>query len=127
MIFAAIFGWFRTNPRNVWLIATLIGVIALVLFIYFKGRGDEAEKNEAARAVAVAEAIERDGVADGKATQTEIAAAQESADLKERLIDEVAKAPDDVPDESSVRYGCEQLRQQGVRTSDLPACVAVGH
>jgi uncharacterized membrane protein (DUF4010 family) len=101
MILAAVMTWFRTNPRNVWLIAGLVAALGILLFVYLKGRDDQA------------------GAA---ATQ----AALERAETERKLTDAVASAPDSVPDAVVVQYGCEQLRQAGARVADLPACRPAG-
>jgi hypothetical protein len=126
MIPLAVLTWFRTNPRNVWLIAGLLAVIAVLAITYQRGRHDAAEKAAAARAVEVVAAIQVDARADTKGAAVALQKAQQAADRKEELIDAVAKAPDDLPDESSVRWGCELLRQQGKRPADIPECRALG-
>lgn len=126
MIPAAIFTWFRTNPRNVWLIAGLVGVILLLTFVYLKGRGDQARREKARDAIAVAAAMKSDARANEKATAVITKAAQDRAEVERKLTDAVASAPDSVPDAVVVQYGCEQLRQAGARVADLPACGAAG-
>jgi hypothetical protein len=122
---AAVKGWFKTNPRNVWLIAGLLAALAVAGGLYMKGRGDADRKNEAARKVEVAAAIASHVKAGGKATAVVQAKAEKAAEQKEELINAVAKAPDGLPDESSVRWGCEFVRQQSGRPSDAPECRAL--
>lgn len=118
--------WLRTNPRNLVLIVALLAVCGVLLFVYLKGRADAEAKAEAAHAVAVVEAIESDAAADMKGAALAQQHAEVAASQKEELINAVAKAPDDLPDESSVRWGCELMRQQGGRPADVPACRALG-
>lgn len=116
--------WFRTNPRNVWLIAGLVVVIAVLGFVYLKGRGDAHAKDVARRQVEAVEAVTRDTRADQKGTAVAVRDALAAADAKEKLINVIASKPDGVPDADSVRFGCEQLRLDGQRLADLPACRA---
>jgi predicted lipid-binding transport protein (Tim44 family) len=118
----AVMGWFRTNPRNVWLIAGLIGAVAFLAFVYARGRSDQAQREDARQAVAEAAAIASDTKADTKATAAQVEAAQVLAEKEGKLIDAVAEVPDTVPDAAAVRLGCERLRQAGISTADLPAC-----
>jgi hypothetical protein len=126
MILAAVMTWFRTNPRNVWLIAGLVAALGILLFVYLKGRDDQAKREAARDAIAVAEAIKSDGKADDKAGAAATQAALERAETERKLTDAVASAPDSVPDAVVVQYGCEQLRQAGARVADLPACRPAG-
>lgn len=121
-----VLGWFKTNPRNVWLIGGLIAAVALLGFVYLKGRGDQAKKEDARQAVAEAAAIASDTKADEKATAAQVEAAQVLAEKEGKLIDAVAQVPDTVPDAAAVQLGCERLRQAGVSVADLPACRAHG-
>ena len=116
--------WFRTNPKNVWLIAGLVAVIAVLGGVYLKGRSDSHAKDEARRKVEVAAAMASAAKADVKAGDVVKAKAVVAAEQKEDLINAVAKAPDGIPDESSVRWGCEFVRQQTGRPSNSPACRA---
>lgn len=122
---AALMIWLRTNPKNVWLIAALVAVILVLGGVYLKGRDDQREKAEAARKVEVAAAIASHVKAGGRATEVVEAKAEAAAEQKEDLINAVAKAPDGLPDESSVRWGCEFVRQQTGRPSNAPACLAL--
>jgi hypothetical protein len=123
---AAVMGWFRTNPRNLVFIAGLIGVIAVLAFVYARGRSDHAKKVEAAHAVEVAAAIASDTKADTKGAAVAQQQAERAADLKEELINAVAQIPDSVPDPVAVATGCLELCAQGERgLADLPACAPV--
>jgi hypothetical protein len=119
---APLMGWFRTNPRNVWLIAGLIALVAAFGWAYFKGRGDQARREEARDKIAVAEALKSDAKADAVATAADIKAAQVQAEKEKALTDAVAAIPDDVPDPVAVALGCARLREAGVSVADLPAC-----
>jgi predicted negative regulator of RcsB-dependent stress response len=122
MIPLAVLTWFRTNPRNVWLIAGLLAVIAVLAFTYQRGRHDAAEKAAAARAVAIQEALKVDARAKEKAADERLRDAAKVAETKERLTDAVADVQDQVPDPVAVRLGCERLRQAGYDLSGVPAC-----
>lgn len=126
MIPLAIMTWFRTNPRNVWLIGALIGAVILLGFTYAKGRGDQAKREEARRAVAEQAALKSDAKADAKATAEQVRAAEARAEKEGKLIDAVSEIPDSLPDGVAVRLGCERLRQAGVSVADLPACRSPG-
>jgi hypothetical protein len=119
---AAVVGWFRTNPKNAWLIGGLIAAVALLAFVYAKGRGDQAKREEARHKIAVAEALKSDTKADTKANAAEVRAAEVRAEKEKVLTDAVAAIPDTVPDAAAVALGCARLREAGVSTSDLPAC-----
>lgn len=124
---AAVLGWFRTNPRNIWAFAGLIGVIAVLVFVYMKGRGDQAKHEDARRAVAEQAALKSDAKADAKATAAEVKAAEKRAETEGKLIDAVAAIPDDVPDPVAVALGCARLRDARVPgAADLPACRVTG-
>lgn len=125
MIPLALMTWFRTNPKNLWLIAGLVAVIAVLASVYFKGRGDAEKKAEASRKVEIAAAMASHAKAGTKATAVAQAKAEAAAEQKEELINAVSKAPDGLPDESSVRWGCEFVRQQTGRPSNAPECRAL--
>jgi hypothetical protein len=114
--------WFATNPKNVWLIAGLIAVIAVLAFTYAKGMGDNARQERARDAMAEAAAIKSDTVADTKATDQQKRDAEVRAEKEKDLADAIAPIIDSVPDAAAVALGCERLRQAGVSTSDIPAC-----
>jgi predicted negative regulator of RcsB-dependent stress response len=124
VLIAAVMGWFKTNPRNVVLIAGLIGVIAALGFTYAKGRSDNAKRERARDAIAVAEAIKSDTKADAVATASQVRDAEVQAAKEKELTDAVAAIPDDVPDSAAVALGCARLRQAGISTADVPACRA---
>lgn len=122
LIGAALMGWFRTNPRNVWLIAGLLAVIGVLAFVYMKGKGD-AEKRERARdAIAATEAVKSDTRANDKAASAVAVDALNRANAEKELTDAVAALPDSLPDPVAVQLGCQRLRQAGVSVADLPAC-----
>lgn len=126
MIFAAIGLWFKTNPRNVWLIAGLIAVISVLGGVYMKGRADNAKQERARDAIAVAEAVKSDTKANDKAAATVVRDALIRVEKEKDLTDAVADVPDSVPGPVAVRLGCERLRQAGVSVADLPACKPAG-
>lgn len=126
MIPAIILGWFRTNPRNVWLIAGLVGAVALLGFVYLKGRGDNARAERARDAVAVQAAIKSDTKANDKAAEVVAHDAMLRVEKEKELIDAVAEVSDGLPDPVAVRLGCERLRQANVSVADLPACRTAG-
>lgn len=121
-----VMGWFRTNPRNVWLIVCLIGALGVLLFAYMKGRSDFAKQERARDAIAVAEALKSDTKADAVATAAQVEAAQVQAEKEKVLTDAVAQVPDSVPDAAAVALGCARLREAGVSVADLPACGPAG-
>lgn len=123
---ALIMGWFRTNPRNVWLIAGLVAVIAALGFTYAKGRSDNAKQERARDAIAVAAAVKSDTKANDKAASTVARDALVRVEKEKDLTDAVADVPDSVPGPVAVRLGCERLRQAGVGVADLPACKPAG-
>jgi hypothetical protein len=120
---APLMGWFRTNPRNVWLVAGLIGVIAVLGGVYLKGRSDNAKQEKARDAIAVAEAIKSDEKADTKAAGQLAHDAAVQAQKEKELANAVADIIDTVPDPVAVRAGCCELQQNGISVADLPACL----
>lgn len=126
-ILAVIGLWFRTNPRNVWLIAGLIAVIAVLGFTYARGRHDAHAHDAAARKVAEAAARKLDAKADQKSTATLAHDAAVIATKQKELEDAVAKVPDTVPDAVAVAAGCRELQQHGLSVADLPACRPARH
>jgi hypothetical protein len=126
MIPLAVMTWFRTNPRNVWLIAGLVAVVAVLLFVYMKGRSDAHAKDEARRKIAVAAAVKSDEKADTKSTEALAREAIEIDAKQKELEDAVAKIPDSTPDAVAVAAGCVELRRNGISVADLPACRAPG-
>lgn len=125
-MFSLIMGWFRTNPRNVWAIAGLIAVIAVLGGVYLKGRSDNAKQERARAAIAVAAAVKSDTKANDKAASTVARDALVRVEKEKDLTDAVAVVPDSVPGPVAVRLGCERLRQAGVSVADLPACRTAG-
>lgn len=122
MIPAVILGWFRTNPRNMWVMIGMLAAIGLLVFVYVKGRSDNARKVAAARAVAVAEAVTLDARADSKSADMRLQDAATVAALREELTDAVSQVDDTVPDPAAVALGCQRLRNSGADVSRLPAC-----
>lgn len=118
--------WAKANPRALSALLIALAVIAVLAFVYVKGRSDNAKLERARDAVAVAEAVKVDGHADATATAAAQTAAAKRVTAEKELVDAVSKIPDDVPDAVAVEYGCVQLRQAGVSTADLPACRPVG-
>lgn len=119
--------WLKANPRTAGAIGILLVIALAAGGLYLKGRHDEHQKNEAAHAIEVQEALASDEAADTKS----VAIAKQHADVaaaqKEELIDAVAQAPDGLPDRASVLWGCSLMCQQGGRPSDIPACRAAGY
>jgi hypothetical protein len=122
IVIAAVMGWFRTNPRNAWIIAGLVMLTIGFGWAYFKGRSDFAKQEKARDAIAAAEALKSDTKADAVATASEVKAAQVQAQKEKALTDAVAQVPDSVPDAAAVALGCARLREAGVSVADLPAC-----
>ncbi len=122
MIPSAVLLWFKTNPRNVWLIAGLVAIVVVLACVYLKGRHDAHARDEARQKIAVAAAVKSDTKADAKSTN---ALAQDALaiDAKQKeLEDAVAKIPDGTPDAVAVAAGCVELRRNGISTANLPAC-----
>lgn len=108
---------------------SVLGLLALVIvaFALIAYGAAKERKREAARdAIAVAEAVSRDTKADQKSTTQVQREAVAIVEIQKELEDAVAQAPDSLPDAASVAYGCRELQRNGIRTSDLPACRAVG-
>lgn len=114
--------WLTTHPRHAATIGILVAAVIVLLVVYIRGRHDAHKHDEAARAVAVAEALKRDGQARDKVAEVREHDAQVNAQLREELTDAVSQVPDDVPDPVAVRLGCERLRAHGVSIANLPAC-----
>lgn len=112
----------RRYPALIGLIATVIAVAVIALLLINHGVRKERARQEAARAVAVAEAIKSDEHADAKSTASVQRDAERIAEAREELIDAIAQAPDSLPDAASVVYGCRELQRHGISTADLPAC-----
>jgi hypothetical protein len=122
LLISAVMGWFRTNPRNLVLIGGLLAVIAVLAFVYMKGRGDQAKREEARQKIAVAAAVKAGEQAGAKANAAAVKGALIVAQKEKELIDAVAQAPDSLPAPAAVAHGCQQLRQAGISTADVPAC-----
>lgn len=114
--------WLRANRKTAMVIAALVLIAGTLLFVYLRGRHDAHQKDEAARAVAIAEALKIDAKAKEKTDEVRVSDAREVAALKEELTDAVADVPDSVPDAAAVALGCQRLRNAGADVSDLPAC-----
>jgi len=80
------------------------------------------EREQAARAVAITEALKTDSAAKEVAAGERLADAAAVADLKQELTDAVTEVADSAPTPSDVALGCARLRAQGTDVSDLPAC-----
>ncbi len=119
----AVMGYIKSNWRNLIVVAL---VVAAATFLYVRGRHDAHAKDEARHKVEVAAALASNTKANAKAEVVTQQKAEIAAKQKEELTDAVAKAPDGLSDESSVRWGCQLMRQQGGRPSDVPACRALG-
>lgn len=126
MIPAIVLNWFRTNPRNIWLIVGLVAVIGVLGFVYLKGRGDYAKQERARDAIAAAEALKSNDRANAKADQQAQVDALNRVNAEKELTNAVADIPDTVPDPVAVQLGCQRLRQAGVSTADLPVCQSAG-
>ena len=103
-------------------IGVLFVVLIIALGLYAKGRSDANKRNEAAKAIAIAEAVKLDSKAKEHAATQRLKDAEQVADLKEQLTDAVAQVPDTVPDPVAVQLGCQRLRNSGADVSKLPAC-----
>jgi hypothetical protein len=122
MIPAVVLTWFRTNPRNVYLIGGLLLVAIAAGWLYLKGRHDADERTKARARIAAAVAVKTD-VKAAKTSQDDLAKAATVAIAKQQeLEDAVANVPDTVPDSVAVVAACVELRQHGVSTANLPAC-----
>lgn len=115
-------GWFKTNPRNVWLIAGLLAALAVSVGLYMKGRGDEAKAEAAREAIAVERAKKSDVRANQKAGAQLARDALARAEKEKRLEDEVLKVADGAPGPVGVRAACLELCEQGTSVADLPEC-----
>lgn len=122
----AILGWFRTNPRNAWLIAGLVAAVLVLLWVRHTGVEHQKRVEAAHKRVEVAAAVASDVKADTKGADVAQRQAERAAELKEDLINAVAEIPDSVPDAVAVATGCVELCAQGQRgLADLPACKPV--
>lgn len=115
--------WIKLNPRIFLVGLGLVGVIAVLGFVYWKGQNDHAKKEAARDAVAVASAMKSDAQADTKATELVAHDALVRVEKEKELADAVAEVPDGLPDPVAVRLGCERLRQANISVADLPACL----
>lgn len=122
MIPAVILGWFRTNPRNMWAFLFLMVAIGLLVFVYAKGRSDNARKERARDAIAMSAALETDRRADDASTGALAVDVKKIAVARKELEDEVAKVADGTPTPADVLYGCRELQRNGISTANLPAC-----
>jgi hypothetical protein len=124
--FAAVVGWFKTNPRNIFLIAGLLIVIFVLFTVYRAGEKNAHAKDDARQKIAVAAAIKSDDKADNKSLAVVVREALVIDAKQKELENAVADIPDSTPDAVAVAAGCVELRQHGRSTADLPACRAVG-
>lgn len=121
-MFRLVVAWIKMNPRVFAAGVGLVGVIAVLGFVYWKGQHDHAKKEAARDAVAVASAMKSDAQADTKATELVAHDALVRVEKEKELADAVANIPDRVPDAVAVAAGCRELQQDGVSVADLPAC-----
>lgn len=96
-------------------------LIAAAIFVYMRGRGDERTENEAEKAVATAEALKSDQIADDQAGTQRVEDAEAVAELREELVDAVQSVPDSVPAPAAVALGCQRLRRAYGESANLPA------
>lgn len=104
------------------ILGAALAVIALLAVVYLKGVNAERDRQEAAKAVAIVEAMKTDEKAKEKAAEVRLADAAEVAEMKEDLTNAVASLPDDVPSARRVALACARLRAQGADLSGIPAC-----
>jgi hypothetical protein len=90
------------------------------------GKDIEQDRQEAARAVAVVEALQNDGAAKEVAAGERLADAVAVAEMKEELTDAVQDLPDGLPSARRVALACARMRADGRDVSDLPACSGPG-
>lgn len=122
----AILAFVGAHKRLVGILGIALIAVALLAYVYAKGVSRERDRQEAAQAVAVAEALKLDGRAKEAAAGERLADAQQVATVKEELTDAVANLPDAVPSARRVALACERLRQQGADLSGVPACFRPG-
>lgn len=114
------------HKRLVGIIGFALIAVALLAYVYTKGVGQERDRQEAAKAVAIAEALKIDGRAKEAAAGERLADAEEVATLKEELTHAVASLPDELPSARRVALGCARLRAQGADLRSVPACFGSG-
>jgi hypothetical protein len=92
-------------------------------FLLGQCHGEKAAnaKNDAARAAANVETIQKDGNAKEVAANERLTDQTLNDEHKKELLDAIQSAPDSAPDASRVAFGCERLRQTGRAEASLPA------
>src|SRR4051812_13704035 len=109
MLFTPLLIWLRTNPRNVWLILGLLTALALATGLYLKGRHDAHARDQAARAVAIAQAKAINDGALGKAAAERSSDAGAVVALQEKLTDAYADTSDSAPSGARLALSCERV------------------
>lgn len=92
---------------------------------HFRGVGAEEDRQEAARAVAITEAVVTNSGAVAQSAAETIADAARNANLNEDLINATANIPDSVPPIRRVRRACVELREDGGDISGMAECAGI--
>jgi len=119
-MFATAIAFFRTKAGLTVLGALAVALICLALIAH--GASKERKRQEARRAIEVAEAQAFDTRADQKSSAQLAAEGERIAQKQEELTNAVAQAPDSAPGPAAVLWGCGELQRNGISTADLPAC-----
>jgi type II secretory pathway pseudopilin PulG len=103
-------------------VGIVLGILIALPIGQFIGARHARQQEQAARAVAIADALQRQAAITEKTYAQRLADAQRIAAARQELTDAVADLPDENPTPRDVLFACQQLRQQGTDVSNLPEC-----
>src|ERR1041385_7677445 len=110
----------KLRPLLPWILFALL-LPAVFLLGQCHGERSANAKNDAARAVANVETIQKDGNAKEVAANERLTDTVLTDAKHKDLLDAIQSAPDSAPDASRVAFGCQRLRQAGRDEASLPA------
>jgi hypothetical protein len=109
----------RLRPFLPWIGLALL-LPAVFLLGQCDGRRTERAHQDAARAAANVEAVQRNGNANEVAATERLTDQTLVDDHKKELLDAIAQAPASAPDAARVALGCQRLRDAGRNEAALP-------
>lgn len=108
------------SPRGWYALAALVGLLVLLAYCTTQARQDERAKAQREHAEAYARALERETAAKENAARERVTDFQNNTTLAKERADATAAIPDTRPSDLRIARGCQRLREQGLRTADLP-------
>jgi hypothetical protein len=111
--------WLSALPQIV--VVLLVTLPLTFLLGQCDGKHSERARNDAARAAANVETIQKDGNAKEIAANERLTDQALNDEHKKELLDAIQSAPDSAPDASRVAFGCQRLRAAGRDEASLPS------